>query len=205
MPYISESTLQHLRGDVRLGVFFQLDTDPALHVWMGASDIRMGDPFGVVSVDPRGTRFLGGGRLLNIPDLEMLINGIADRIELQLSGVTPEFLAQLDEEAPPVSGVEAHIGIAPLDERWQPLTPIIPIWTGAADYWRMSSMAPDDPTKPRVNGVVLSMGSGDLTRARASRLTWTDEAQRDISPTDAFCNRVGRYLTGLLIAWPRYS
>lgn len=204
MGYIPESTLAHLRGDARVGVFFQLDTDPALHVWMGANDIRMGDPFGVESVDAKGTRFLGAGRLLAIPDLELLINGIADRIDLQLSGVTPEFLAQIDDEAPPVTGAEAHIGIAPLDERWQPLAPIIPLWIGVADYWRMSSTAPDDPTKPRVNGIVLSIGTGDTTRARASRLTWTDDAQREISPTDSFCNRVGRYLTGLLIAWPRF-
>jgi hypothetical protein len=72
-----------MRGSHTLGIFLQIDCDPALRVWMGVNDI----PVGFDSITGNGIVFLGGGRLLNVPTLEVLVNGQADSVEFGLSGV----------------------------------------------------------------------------------------------------------------------
>jgi hypothetical protein len=201
MLYLPAPVTEALRGSVNLGLYWRLGTEPALHLWMGFNDV----PIGIPSLDAEGTVYLGAGKLMNIPELEVLINGIADRTEFYLSGVSIEASNIVDEEAPPVTGAPVHVGIAVLNDRYQPTTPIIPLWTGTADYWTMKQSRTEKATDTPTRTIAISVGTGDTTRSRPRFGFWTDAQQRIISSTDAFCDRVARYSRGYQVTWPRWS
>lgn len=205
MAYLSDATIDYLKTDRNLGVFLRLATEPALHLTLGVNDMEIG----IASVDSTGTIYRGAGVLQNIPELEMLINGIADKVTFSVSGVDPTFMAKLDAEAPEVVGAELHVGFAPLDDDFQPLTDIIPIWLGWADYWSASQSEQKDTTKPVTNTISLMAMSGSPARSRQNLSTYTDQAQRMVNPIsgqddDRFCERVSRYFQAYIVSWPRY-
>lgn len=198
--YVSASVVTALRSSLNLGVFWRLGSDPALHLWMGVNDV----PIGIPSLDAGGTVYIGAGRLLGVPDLEMLVNGIADKVEFGLSGVTAEHLAQVEAGAPPVRGALCTVGFAPLDARYQPVTQIIPLWQGTADYWAMEQQPADDPREGPKRTIMLSVGAGDTSRAIPKLVSFTGPYQRLLSATDAFCDRVSRYVQSYMVSWPRF-
>lgn len=200
MAYVSSSVVAALRGSVNLGVFWRLGTNPALHLWMGVNDV----PIGIPSLDGNGTVYIGAGRLLGIPELELLINGVADKIEFGLSGVTAEHLALVEAGAPAVRGALCTVGFAPLDSRYQPMTQIIPLWCGSADYWAMEQQPATKPTDPPTRTIMLSVGAGDTTRAVPKLLSFTPAYQKLVSATDEFCSRVSRYVQSYQVSWPRF-
>lgn len=199
MAYVPENVVAALRGDIRLGVFFRLGTTPPLHLAFGVNDV----PITIPSVDPEGTVYLGGGAFLNVPDLEVLINGLADKVTFQLNGLTPSQVTDLLTTAPPVLGARATVGIAPLDERYQPLCQIVPLWTGTADYVAEEMKPQADPTKNRTMSIMLTCMTGDTTRSAPNLTSYADAIQKARFPTDRFFERVVRYIPGLLVAWPR--
>lgn len=203
MTYIPAESAAHFNPpageQLRLGVFWRLGTDPALHIWMGLNDL----PIGIPSVDPAGTIYLGVGRLLDLPELEVLLNGQADQVEFSLSGLADEHLAIIEESAPPVGGAVCQVGVAPLDSRWQPKTDIIPLWRGIADYV-VNQMQPGSGENPAVKTISVVVGAGHTARARAKKSSWTSAFQRLLSPTDAFCDRVARYTQQYIVNWPRF-
>jgi len=87
MGYVPDDVIAAMRGSHSLGIFFRMDTNPALHLWMGINDIPAEFDH---AIDLEGTVYLGGGRLGGIPTLEVLINGVADRVEFQMTGISPE-------------------------------------------------------------------------------------------------------------------
>jgi hypothetical protein len=200
MSYVSTDVAASFRGSINLGIFFRLDTDPALHLWLGVNDV----PIGIPGIDASGTVYLGAGRLLDIPALDVLLNGQAARVEIGVAGVDADFMAKLNAEAPPVKSKECNIGIARLDDRFQPATQIIPMWTGYADFWAMRQTAAQDQTRGPVRIVTLSAGTGDTTRSRPRRVTWTASMQRLFYPDDAFCDRVSRYVHTFVVQWPHF-
>lgn len=200
MSYIDPDVAALFRGPVNLGVFWRLGTDPALHLWMGIHEV----PIGIPSLDEDGTTYLGAGRLIDIPELELLINGIADKVDFSLSGVDSAFLAQLDASAPKVAGALCTVGFAPLDERYQPMTSIIPIWCGTADFWTMQRDPASEIGGSPVQRITLSVGAGDTSRANPKLKTFTDAEQRRVSPTDRFFDRVIRYVQTYIVPWPRF-
>ncbi len=74
-----------MRGSHQLGLFLRIDTDPGLHIYFGVNDI----PLGFDSIDPDGTVYLGGGRLIGIPSLEILVNGTSAAVDFTISGIDP--------------------------------------------------------------------------------------------------------------------
>lgn len=202
-PYVDDTFVEAFRRGCNLGVFVHLATDPPLRVWMGCDEIAAGMP----AVDPSGTVYTGAGQLLDIPDLELLINGLADQVTLSLSleaGLYAQYLAGLDVEAPEVRGARCRIGVAPLDERWQMIGSIKSLWTGTGDFWGVEHKPADDPTKPATRTISLTIGVGDTSRAQPRLTTFTSAAQRLVSPTDRFFERVGRYVQQYMVTWPRF-
>lgn len=188
-------------GGLRLGVFFYLGLSPTpLRLWGGVNDV----PIGIPSVDSSGSVYLGAGGLMNIPDLELLINGIADRVDFYLSGTDPTFLATIAPAAPKVLGAQAIVGLAPLDVRFQPQTQIIGVWTGSADVMKMSGRPGADPTKPGTQTVAVSCGTGDTSRSRPRLTAFSQSQQQVISPTDAFFSQINRYVQQFVVSWPKY-
>lgn len=201
MGYLPDATVAAFKGFYNLGLFFRLDTSPALHLWWGISDI----PAIIPSLDVGGTIYQGAGLLLDMPDsLEVLINGTAERADWSISGVDPTMAANVASGAPSVVGKLVTFGAAPLDTRWQMIGDIIPLWEGTADFWAETQPVQPDPTKPRTRTLTLSTMTGDASRALPFYSTWTDAIQRNISATDAFCERVARYYQGQIIRWPHF-
>lgn len=200
MGWIADDVIEALRRDLALGVFLRVDCDDPLRVWMGVADC----PIGVDGVDPAGTIYRGAGRLVDVPELDLLINGQGDQIAFGLSGVDADFVERLSIEAPEIRGVAVHVGIAPLDARWQPRTSIIPLWRGTADRWAASRKAPSDPTKSPVHSIALHVAVGDTSRAQHKAASFTSAWQQLRSPGDRFFERVPRYVQQTLIAWPRF-
>lgn len=188
-------------GGLRLGVFFYLGLSPTpLRLWAGVNDV----PLGIPSVDPTGAVYLGAGQLMNVPDLELLINGIADRVDFYLSGTDPTFIAALAPAAASVLGAQAIVGVAPLDVRFQPQTSIIGVWTGSADLMKMSMRPGQQPTDPATQTVAVSCGTGDTSRSRPRLTAFSQSQQQLLSPTDFFFSQIVRYVQQFVVQWPVY-
>jgi hypothetical protein len=199
LQYVPEDIIEAMRGSHPLGIFFRLDTDPALHIWMGVNDI----PAGFDSIDEDGTVYLGGGRLLNVPTLEVLINGQADEVEFGISGIDPKSAQKVLDEMPDVRGKEVHVGITVLDKYYQPLGPIIPLWSGTASH-PIDHDPPVTGYEPRSMTLSLAIVSGNWTRSRPALSMWVPAHHKALYPTDKFCDGVARLARGVAPAWPVY-
>jgi hypothetical protein len=198
MGYIPDGVIDALRGSYNIGLFFRLGTDPALHLWLGASDMKIGIP----AFDAVGTKYLGWGRLRDLPDLETLINGLADVVTVSISGVSPEHAMQIAESTPPVLGARATIGFAPLDENYQAKSEIQQLWFGSAETWIMEQPVTKDGRSSPTRTLSVTMASGESGRARSALATFTDASQHLRFPTDDFFNRVSAYYVGKTLVWP---
>jgi len=200
MGYVPDDVIAAMRGSHSLGIFFRMDTNPALHLWMGINDIPAEFDH---AIDLEGTVYLGGGRLAGIPTLEVLINGVADRVEFQMSGISPEDAERIDTEAPPVRGATVHVGIVPLDQYYQPMGYIVPLWIGTASFTTEKSSPVTGREQPTIT-MGLSVGSGSTTRSRKSTALWSPAQQKALYPTDLFCNGTARLARGVAPSWPRF-
>lgn len=201
MGYLPDPTIAAFKGAYNLGLFFRVDTSPALTIWYGVHDI----PAVIPSVDVSGTIYLGAGLIADIPDaIEVLINGTADRADWIMSGVDPTLTANIDGSAPSVVGKRVSFGVASMDARWQMLSDIIVMWEGTADFWAETQPLQADPNKPKTRTLTLATTTGDASRALGFYATWTKPIQRIISATDLFCDRTPRYYQGQIIRWPAY-
>lgn len=200
MAYVPDATVAALRGNSSIGIFFRLGTSPALHLAFGINDIPILNP----AVDPAGTVYLGGGRFLDVPALETLINGTADKVTFSLSGIEPAIGINFLDTAPSVLGAPVSVGIAPMDSLWQPMSNIVSLWTGVADFVAEEMKPEADMRRPRVLSFLLACSAGDTSRALPNFLTFTPQAQRLVAADDTFCNWVTRYVQTYRVVWPRY-
>lgn len=199
MGWIPDHVIEEMRGSHILGIFLRIDTDPALHVWMGVHDV----PANFDSIDPDGTVYLGGGVLIGVPTLEVLVNGTSDSVEFTISGVDPATGAKMLDSIPEVRGAEVFMGLTTLDRYWQPMSSIIPIWPGVASHVSEASSAVKESDSPSLT-LSLSVVSGEATRSRGARTLWSGPHQKAISPTDKFCDGTARLARGVQPAWPNF-
>lgn len=163
-------------------------------LWSGYGDIEL--PADSVLSAP--TIALGGGRLLDIPDFEQLLNGTAQRLEIKLSGVNDETLALALTEAVDVPGAAAHIGRIRFDEDWQIDGPVLWEWAGVGVSLSVTS---DDTDHGRTRSLTLILAAGDTTRRRAAFAYFTDSDQRRSYPTDAVFDHVASLNAGTSRRW----
>jgi hypothetical protein len=201
MPYLNDDIVRALRGPLNLGIFFRLGTQPALRLWLG---VNHSPPIGIPALDPEGTTYVGAGALLSVPELETLLNGIADRVEFSISGLDASVTDNVNSENAKVLGAPVHVGIAALDERYQPKSQIVPVWVGTADYWTEAAPVISDPMRPATRTLSLVASSGDTARARPRLVSFTDAAQKLLYPSDRFFERVARYVQAYVVSWPRF-
>lgn len=199
MGWIPDHVIERMRGSHLLGIFIHLDLSPApLRIWLGINDV----PAGIESIDGEGSVYLGGGRLREVPNLDVLINGIADRVDFQLSGVDPIEAAKIDFVTLNVRGCGVTVGITTLDDHFQPMSAIIPLWQGVASFVTEDRQPVSGDQSPVVT-LSLSVGSGVTTRDRSSASLWSAAHQRAMYPTDAFCDGTARLARGVSPSWPR--
>jgi hypothetical protein len=173
---------------------FRLATDEPAIFWTGAGDLYLDAD----DVLPEPVLALGSGELLDLPDLEALINGVAQRVEIRVSGVSPETLRFAQEEADQVTGAAVHIGRIEFDEEWQIAGPVVWEWQGEAQKLTVGS---DPAGEGRTRTITLHVAAGDKTRARAPFAFFTDADQRREYPTDAFFDHVGAINAGTSRRW----
>lgn len=158
--------------------------DPPALIWSGFGDL----PLPADAIIPAPAIALGAGDLVNIPDFQQLMNGTAERLDFQLSGVSEETVRLALEDAPSVRGARVDIGRIDFGEDWQPLGPIE--WEATFEARSLSVSRPV-ATDGSINRTIsLSIAHGDTTRARAPLAFFTDADQRRRSPTDRTFDRV---------------
>lgn len=168
----------------------RIDSPTPVCAWTGVGDIILG-----------GETYLGLGLLPDVPSFQSLINGVAARLDLTLSGVDADVLALANGEANDVRGREVKIGLLFLDSAFRPIG--TPLWVGP-DY-RADVISTDSVSTAdfgRVRTVTLSIGSATTGRRRPPLNYWTRAQQIIRSASDAFCNLVSRYTAESEIKWP---
>lgn len=200
ITYVPDSVTSEMRGSHQLGVFLRVDTTPALHMWFGVNDV----PIGFDGIDPDGTVYLGGGRLIGIPSLEVLVNGTSDAVDFTVSGIDPATGARMLDSIPEVRGAAVHLGITTLDQYYQPMTNVISLWTGTASHTK-ESRAPVQTGKTATISLSLAVVGGENMRSRPSRALWSSAMQKAIYPTDKFCDGTALLSRGTQPAWPHFN
>lgn len=200
VDYVPPAVIGALRTDSQLAVFLRVETDPALHLYFGVGDI----PIGFDSVDPDGTIYLGGGRLNGIPALQTLVNGSSAAIDFTLSGIDPATGAKMIDSLPAVRGALVQVGMTTLDQYYQPMTQIIPIWTGVASHIK-ELRSPARAGETQTISISLATVAGENTRSRAAKVLWSDAMQKSLYPTDDFCKETGRMARGIQPQWPVFD
>jgi hypothetical protein len=167
---------------VRESFGIRIDCDPPVRVWNGVGDLPV--PADIVETSP--AIYLGAGELINAPDFQDLINGVAERLSIQVSGVAAATLALAREEAPSVKGARVHFVLFEFDDDWQ-LTQVF-----YESVYRADSITTEDKASDngRTRTITLSIGSNDTDRSRAPIAFWTDADQRRRSQTDAFFDHI---------------
>jgi hypothetical protein len=181
---------------IRRSVLMHIATDPAVRAWTGNGSFEKAAD----AVDTTGGTYLGLGEMQEIPALQQLVNGVASRIELSLSGVDDQIVALADEDAAEVRSKLVSLGLQFFDDAWQPLGDTLWIWDGEADVIRTDTVSGPDFNRSRV--VTLSVGSLTTGRRRPRLNHFTRAQQRQRSADDAFCDRTGLYSRDTEIKWP---
>lgn len=174
----------------RISWLMRIDSDPVCYLWTGLGPLETPAD----AVDPLGASWLGAGHIIGIPGLQALINGIAERVNFTLSGVSAETLRLAREDKATVKGAETRIGHVRFDADWQLIGGITWEWMGFADALRVESRHADDG---RLRSVILMVAGADTSRANPRFNYWTDASQRLRSADDAFCDHVAMISHGV--------
>lgn len=173
-------------------VFYIATPDPAVF-WSGHGPLLL--PADDVVPDP--VVIMGAGELVDIPALEQLINGKAQRLEVTMSGVSEETVAIAAEEALSIAGSAVSIGRIEFDEAWQ-IVDVEWEWFGEARGLTVNSQPAD---QGRNRSITLSVVAGDPSRRRPALAFFTDADQRYDFPDDAVFSNVAGISQGTTRRW----
>ena len=178
----------------RRAIVWRLACDPVARLWSGWGDLNtQADDY-----DTGGARYMGAGALLDVPELKQMMNGLADRVDFSVSGVSAQTLRLALEDRATVEGALLTVGHVTFDRDWQIEGSPVWTWRGTADVLTIDSQATD---AGRERTITLSVASADTARSNPS-LTWfTDADQRRRSPTDAIFDRVAGINGGVTRRW----
>lgn len=138
------------------------------------------------AVEPEeNARYLGGGSLISLPDLDQLINDVAQRASIDVSGVSYETVRLVTELAEQVKDSDVHIGRAIFDSEWQ-LSAVQWIGTLRADKLTTTRSGQSSVTR----GISLSIGTENTSRSKAPIALWTPADQAKFSTGDRFFDNV---------------
>jgi hypothetical protein len=168
---------------VKASLLFRIASDPIGRVWSGLGDIII--PSDIVEAEP--ALYLGGGELVNLPDIDQVINGVAARVDVTVSGVSAATLALALEDAPSVRGADVHVGIVYFDSNWQ--TDEVE-WVAKLGAGPLTVASQTGNDGSRTRSITLTIGSDFLDRCKAPVAFFTDSDQRRRSPTDSIFDHV---------------
>lgn len=188
-------------GVLRLGVFFRLETDPVVRLWLGFGDIVPG----INAYDADGAVYRGLGELQNVPAINQLINGAAERVEFVMSGVSGEVLQiSQGDDAEAIQGARADVGIGLMGQDWGLLGSLHWMASYVADILS-GQQQPARPGDPIIRLVSLSAGTRFTRRRRPSLSYFTEQDQKRRFPGDRACDLVTNYAHNFNKTWPVFS
>lgn len=173
-------------------VFYIATPDPAVF-WSGHGPLLL--PADDIVPDP--VVIMGAGQLVDIPALEQLINGKAQRLEVTMSGVSEETVAIAAEEALSIAGSAVNIGRITFDDAWQ-IDSVEWEWFGEALGLSVNSQQGD---QGRTRSITLTIVAGDPSRRRPALAFFTDADQRYDFPDDAVFSNVASITNGTTRRW----
>lgn len=181
----------------RIGIFFRMATTPTIRLWLGIGPCRVG----ANAQDADGAIYTGFGQLNNAPVVQQLINGVAERVEFQVSGVSADTLRMASSEATDVRGAAVGMAFCLFGASWQQLG--VPKWIfrGVADFVTLSQ---DSAEGGVTRTISLSVGSLFTGRRRRGLSFLTGQDQRARHPGDLFCERTALYAQESEKVWPRF-
>lgn len=168
----------------RVGVFLRVASDPLIALWLGFADIDVP----VNALDVSGETYQGLGALVGIPVLQQLLNGVAERVEFSLSGVSEAVATLAQGEATDVIGVAVNVGLATMDDDWQIDGDVLWLWDGRADVVTVSMRGQSDGSQSFT--IQLSVGTANAGRAHPEFATWSDAQHQRAHPGDLFFSHV---------------
>jgi hypothetical protein len=177
----------------RESYIFRIETDDPATFWSGDGNLLLPAD----DVLPADTLVPGAGQLVSIPDLEALINGKAQRLDVTLSGVSADTVALAADEAPQVPGAPVWIGRVRFDAAWQ-IASVEWEWSGEG---RKLSVSSQDGDGGRSRSLILSVAAGDTRRRRAPVAYFTAADQQREFPTDTFFSHVAGISAGSTRRW----
>lgn len=198
VPFV-QAEIDALNSDTqKLGIFFRMATDPVVRVWLGIGDIKPG----VTAYDPLSDNdiYSGLGQLIDVPALQQLINGVADRVTFHVSGVSADTSALASTSATTVKNKQVAVGVCLFGAAWQQLGSPKWLWLGTADFVTRQQQS-DGKITTRV--IELSVGSLFTSRRRRGLSYLTDRDQQKRSPGDRFCERTV-LLSQFEKVWPTF-
>lgn len=191
---------RQLAGDlIRPAILFRLATDPVIRLWAGVGDLAIGAD---LIEDVEGAVYSGMGELISPPEVNALVNGLAERVEFAISGaaITGDVAALASTEAALVRDAPVNLGFFIFGEDLQQLSPTAWLWDGTGDSLKIDR-APGD-AGGAIRTLSLSVGSLLTGRQRPNIAYWTPRDQRRRSTDDAFCDYVPKYNQGTTKVWP---
>lgn len=179
----------------RESFIFRIATSPVAMFWTGPGNLLV--PADTV-IGVNDAIALGGRDLIDVPDLDGLINGTAERVEFTLSGVSDETIRFAQEEAADVEGARVDIGRMDFGPDWQQIGPIEWEWNGHAVSLGVGSQ---DTDQGRSRAITLTVAAGDVLRSRSPMNFFTDSDQRRRSADDAIFSNVAAINAGTSRRW----
>lgn len=173
---------------------FRIETDEPAMIWSGYGYL----PLPADSVLAAPETALGGGELVSLPELEQLINGLSQRAEITLSGVSDATIALAEEEAEQVPGAPVYIGVVTFDRTDWSIESVAWEWAGEGKKLAVSS---EDSDGDRVRTLTLTVGAGDTSRQRAPLAFFTAADQQRDFPDDIVFDHVGAINAGTSRRW----
>jgi hypothetical protein len=188
-------------GSPRIGIFFRLgvimDDGEPFRMWLGVGHVRAGID---AEDDDGGAIYKGMGQMLNVPTFQQLVNGAAERVTFQLSGVPQEVVSLASGGANEVKGAPLAVGIGVFDAEWQLAGN--PVWLKRFTVDFLSLQRQQAGAEEAIYTVGLSARSIFTGRRRPGLSFFTDEEQQRRSPGDRFCEHTRRYALQAGKAWP---
>jgi hypothetical protein len=159
----------------------EVDTADPVRIWTGHGGLQVGATF-----------YDGTGQIIDLPDIKALINGIADRLDITISGVSEDAVRLLEQDRNTIPQSPARIGRVSFDDEWQE-TGIEWLWRGVADTVTINSQPSDNG---RIMSFSFGFASGNTRRSNPRIAFFTDADQRKRSADDAFFSHIGQISAG---------
>lgn len=169
---------------VRGALFFRA---PPLFLWVGFGDISV--PANALDIDDQ--TYMGLGAITDLPSLQQLLNGAADRGEFSLSGIVaadqaPVLAAMAEADFSDLENQPLNIGLGAMDASWTLTAAPRWLWDGTIDTLSITLGAVGDGG--RMFTMTLGAGTATTGRSRADYATWTDAQHQIEAPGDLILN-----------------